>query len=127
MVRVARMTDAIVRTGKTCLKNTITTCCKEGILHFKSKEYAMARRYFERALDAADDLQTQAQANYYMSQVVDDPRQKRQFLEETLAIDMGHAAARRALAILDGKLKPAEIVNPDAIPAPIAGTQAGPG
>jgi Zn finger protein HypA/HybF involved in hydrogenase expression len=55
---------------------------------------------------------------------VDDPTQKRQFLEETLAIDMGHAAARRALAILDGKLKPAEIVNPDAIPAPVPGTQA---
>ena len=29
---------------------------KEGILHFQSKEYALARRYFERALDAADDL-----------------------------------------------------------------------
>ena len=69
-------------------------------------------------------LQTQAQANYYLSQVEDDPRQKRQFLEETLAIDMGHAAARRALAILDGKLNPDEIVNPDAIPAPIGGTQA---
>lgn len=96
---------------------------REGILHFKSKDYAMARRYFERALSVADDLQTQAQANYYMSLVVDDPGQKRQFLEETLAIDMGHAAARRALAILDGKLKPAEIVNPDAIPAPVPGTQ----
>ncbi len=97
---------------------------REGILHFKSKDYAMARRYFERALAVADDLQTQAQANYYLSQVVDDPGQKRQFLEETLAIDMGHAAARRALAILDGKLKPAEIVNPEAIPAPVPGTQA---
>jgi hypothetical protein len=96
---------------------------KEGILHFKSKEYALARRYFERALDAADDLQTQAQANYYLSLMVDDPKQKRQFLEETLAIDMSHAAARRALAILDGKLKLAEIVNPEAILAPVPGTQ----
>jgi DNA-directed RNA polymerase subunit RPC12/RpoP len=97
---------------------------KQGILHLRSKEFSLARRYFERALDAADDLQTQAQANYYMSQVVDDPQQKRQFLEETLAIDMGHAAARRALAILDGRLKPAEIVNPDNLPAAVAGTQA---
>jgi hypothetical protein len=100
---------------------------KEGILHFKSKEFALARRYFERALDAADDLQTQAQANFYLSQVVDDPRQKRQFLEETLAIDMGHAGARRALAILDGKLNPAGIVNPDAIPTATPGTQAAQG
>ena len=97
---------------------------KEGLLHFKSKEYALARRYFERALDAADDLQTRVQANYFISQVVDDPRQKRRFLEETLAIDMGHAGARRDLAILDGKLKSAGIVNPDDLPAPVPGTQA---
>jgi Zn finger protein HypA/HybF involved in hydrogenase expression len=96
---------------------------KEGILHFHSKEYALARRYFERALDAANDLQTRAQANYFLSQVEDDPRMKRQFLEETLAIDMGHAGARRALAILDGKLTPTEVVNPDAIPVAVEGTQ----
>ena len=86
---------------------------REGILHFKSKEYALARRYFERALDAADDLQTRAQANYYLSLVTDDPRKKRQFLKKRLRIDMGHAEARRSLAILDGKLNPAEIINPD--------------
>ena len=97
---------------------------REGLLHFKVMEYALARSYFERALDAADDLQTKAQANYYLSQVIDDPKQKRQCLEETLAIDMGHAGARRALAILDGKLKPAEVVTPEAISAPIPGTQA---
>jgi len=96
---------------------------REGVLHFKSKDYAMARRYFERALSVADDLQTQAQANYFLSQVTDDPAQKRKYLEETLAIDMGHAAARRALAILDGRLKTAELINPDDLPVPVAGTQ----
>jgi hypothetical protein len=96
---------------------------KEGILHFKSKDYTLARSYFERALDAADDLQTRAQANFYLSQVEDDPQKKRRFLEETLAIDMGHAGARRSLAILDGKLDPARIVNPDAIPAAEKGIQ----
>ncbi len=95
---------------------------QEGILHFRAKEFALARRYFERALDAAHDLQIRAQANYYLSQVEDDPKLKRQFLEETLAIDMGHAGARRALAILDGKLNPSEIVNPEAVPIPIPGT-----
>jgi DNA-directed RNA polymerase subunit RPC12/RpoP len=96
---------------------------KQGIFHFKSKDFSLARRYFERALDMADDLQTRAQANYYLSQVTDDPGKQRRFLEETLAIDMGHAAARRALAILDGKLNPATIVNPDALSAPTSGTQ----
>jgi Zn finger protein HypA/HybF involved in hydrogenase expression len=96
---------------------------REGVLHFKSKDYAMARRYFERALAVADDLQTQAQANFYLSQVEEDPAQKRKFLEETLAIDMGHAAARRSLAILDGRLKPAEVINPNDLPVTGTGTQ----
>jgi DNA-directed RNA polymerase subunit RPC12/RpoP len=99
---------------------------KEGILHFRSKNFSLARSYFERALSVADDLQTRMQANFYLSQVVEDPRQKRQFLEETLAIDMGHAGARRALAILDGKLDPAQVVNPETHPAPDPFSQAAP-
>ena len=90
---------------------------REGIFHFKIKEYAIARKYIERALENADDLQTRAQANYYLSLLTDDPIQKRNFLEETLAIDMTHPEARRLLAILDGKLKSDEIVDPDALPA----------
>jgi predicted RNA-binding Zn-ribbon protein involved in translation (DUF1610 family) len=96
---------------------------KEGILHYKSKENDLARRFFERALVAAGDLQTQVQAYYYLSLIVDDPRLKREYLEETLAIDMGHPGARRALAILDGRLSPSEIVDPDRLPAPVPGTQ----
>jgi hypothetical protein len=38
-------------------------------------------------------------------------------------VDMGHAGARRALAILDGKLNPSEIVNPEAFPAAVPGTR----
>jgi hypothetical protein len=90
---------------------------REGIFHYKVKEYDLARKYIERAVENADDLQTRAQANYYLSLLTDDPIQKRKYLEETLAIDLAHAEARRALAILDGKLKPGEIVNPDSMPA----------
>ena len=97
---------------------------REGILRYKAREFEAARNYIQRALENADDLQTQAQANFYLSKLTDDPLQKRKFLEETLAIDMSHAEARRALAILDGKLKPDEIINPDALPAPAAGTVA---
>ena len=97
---------------------------REGILHYKIKEFEAARNYIERALEIADDLQTRAQANYYLSLLADNPDQKRKYLEETLAIDMTHAEARRALAILDGKLKASEIVNPDTLPAPATGTVA---
>jgi hypothetical protein len=99
---------------------------KQGIFHFKSGEFALARRYFERALETADDLQTRAQASLHLSQVVDDPAEKRRLLEETLAVDMGNAAARRLLATLDGKLDPAQIVNPDALPVSGSETQAVP-
>lgn len=97
---------------------------REGIFHFKVKEYDTARDFIERALATTDDLQTRAQANYYLSLLSDDPVRKRNYLEETLAIDITHAEARRALAILDGKLNPNEIVNPDALPAQPGGTVA---
>lgn len=97
---------------------------REGIFHFKLKEFDMARKYFERALENADDLQTRAQANYYLSLLTDDPIRKRNYLEETLAIDMTHPEARRGLAILDGRLKSDQIVDPDALPSQSAGTVA---
>jgi predicted RNA-binding Zn-ribbon protein involved in translation (DUF1610 family) len=95
---------------------------QQGILHFKAKEFDAARRYCERALEAADDFTTRVRANYFLSLMATDPKEKRNFLEEVLAIDPGHAEARRELAILDGRLKPEEIVNPDALAPQTAGT-----
>jgi hypothetical protein len=94
---------------------------REGIFHYKVKEFDTARAYIQRALENADDMQTRAQANYYLSLLSDDPVQKRKYLEETVAIDMTHAEARRTLAILDGKLKANDIVDPDKMPAPVSG------
>jgi len=95
---------------------------REGVLRYRVKEFDAARNYIERALANSDDPQTRAQANYFLSLLSNDPIQRRKYLEETLAIDMGHAEARRALAIMDGKLKANEIVNPDRMPAPDTGT-----
>jgi predicted RNA-binding Zn-ribbon protein involved in translation (DUF1610 family) len=94
---------------------------REGILRFKAGELDSARRFFVRALDVADDTQTRAAACFYLSQLTDDPKKKRHYLEETLGMDPVHAGARRALAILDGRLKPEEIIDPDALPAPAPG------
>jgi tetratricopeptide (TPR) repeat protein len=95
---------------------------REGILHYKVKEFNTARNYIERALENADDQETRAQANYYLSLLSEDPIQKRKYLEETLAIDMTHAEARRALAVLDGKLKANDIIDPDGMPVPVTGS-----
>jgi hypothetical protein len=94
---------------------------REGVFRYRIKEFEAARNYLERALENADDLQTRAQANYFLSLLTDDPVRKRSYLEETLAIDMNHPEARRLLAILDGKLSPSEIVDPEALPGQAAG------
>ncbi len=89
---------------------------REAIINIKAKDFSLARRYLERALELADDFETRTWANYWMSQVVDDRQEQRKYLENALANDPLHPEARKALAILDGKLKPAEIVDPDALP-----------
>jgi DNA-directed RNA polymerase subunit RPC12/RpoP len=90
---------------------------REAIINIKAKDFSLARRYLERALDTADDRDTRIWANYWMSQVTNDPQEKRKYLEETIANDPTHPEARKALAVLDGKIKLDEIVNPDALPA----------
>lgn len=94
---------------------------KYGITCFKSGDFVTARHYLERALESSDDYQTRAGAYFYLSELTDDPKAKRNYLEEVLAIDMTNAVARRNLAVLDGKLKVEEIVDPDRMPASAAG------
>jgi DNA-directed RNA polymerase subunit RPC12/RpoP len=96
---------------------------REAISHIKAKDFKMARRYLELALEMADDRETRTQANYWMSQISSDPAEKRVYLENTIANDPGHAEARKALAILDGKIQASELVNPDALPAQSTETQ----
>lgn len=100
-----------------------TYLLKEAIMYIRAKEYDAARRYLERALYVVDDLETRERIYFYLSQVTDDPVEKRKHLDETLAINPGHGEAARELAILDGKLKPSEIVDPDRLPAQSTETQ----
>ena len=90
---------------------------REAIINIKANDFSLARRYLERALDIADDGDTRTWASYWMSQICSDPQEKRKYLEDALANDPLHPEARKALAILDGKLKADEIVNPNALPA----------
>jgi Zn finger protein HypA/HybF involved in hydrogenase expression len=95
--------------GKELLKN--------GIIEAKAGNKDSARRYFDRATYMSSDHEVMAEAWFWMSQVTDDPVEKRKALENCLSNDLQHARARRALAILDGKIKSDEIVDPDALPA----------
>lgn len=96
---------------------------REAVSYLRAKEYEPARRYLLRALELADDFDTREHANFYMSQLTDDPVEKRKYLDETLAINPHHGEARKMLAILDGKLKADEIVDANHLPAQSTETQ----
>ena len=96
---------------------------KTAAIHVKAKEYDLARRYLERALDVVDDEETRAKASWLMCEITTDPIEKRKLLETVLAWDRNNAQARRALMILDGKLKPEDIVDADRLPAQDSGVQ----
>jgi DNA-directed RNA polymerase subunit RPC12/RpoP len=89
----------------------------EAWINLKTGDKALARRYAERALLMVDDFETKVKAHFILSQTTDDLKEKRDHLETVLSYDPAHAEARRALAILDGKLKPGDIVNADRLPA----------
>ena len=79
-----------------------------------------ARFYLEWALRRDLDYRDQEDAWWWLSQVTDEPAARRDCLEQVLALNPGHGGARRALAILDGRLDPAALRDPAAPVAPIA-------
>ncbi|RPJ16409.1 MAG: hypothetical protein EHM33_33880, partial [Chloroflexi bacterium] len=89
---------------------------RSGIIDAKAGSKESARRYFDRAVYISHDHEVLAEAWFWMSQVSDDLVEKHKALENCLAHDLRHARARRALAILDGKLKADEIIDPDHLP-----------
>lgn len=75
-----------------------------------------ARRYLEWALRLDPTQQQCIEARLWLSRISDDADEKRAHLEEILFADPMHAEARRELAILDGRLDPADIVDPNHLP-----------
>jgi hypothetical protein len=90
---------------------------RSGIIEAKAGHASAARGYLDRAIYMAGSHDVLAEAWYWMSEVVDDAAEKRKALENCLSHDLHHTRARRSLAILDGKLKADEMVNPDRLPA----------
>src|SRR5512145_1144504 len=97
---------------------------RSGIIDAKTGNRESARRYLDRAVYISSDHDVLAEAWFWMSEVVDDRAEKRKALENCLAHDLQHARARRSLAILEGKLKAGEIINPDQLPPVSAGLRA---
>jgi DNA-directed RNA polymerase subunit RPC12/RpoP len=87
-----------------------------GIAAAKTGTVDEARFYLDWVLRYGAPQDMQIEAWYWLSQVAEDPAEKRRHLEEVLARNPAHPQARRSLAILDGKLKPEGIVDPNRMP-----------
>ena len=85
-----------------------------GIAAAKAGDKEEARFYLEKVLQADGASQdNRCDAWYWLSEISEKPEEQRAYLEEILARNLGDARARRKLAILDGKLKPDDIIDPD--------------
>lgn len=96
---------------------------RSGIIDAKTGSKESARRYLDRAIYMAESHDVLAEAWFWMSEVVNDPLEKRKALENCLSHDVYHTRARRSLAIFDGKIKADEIVDPDKLPAAPGGSR----
>ncbi len=80
---------------------------RSGITAAKNGSKRLARRLLERA---ADMRAGDARPWLWLTEITDDPDEKRHCLEQAVAIDPYNAAARRGLALLTGKLQADEIL-----------------
>ena len=87
----------------------------------QARDTQEARFYLEwvlRSADAESDQKTTAWL--WLSEVEDDPNKKRDCLENVLAYDPANGPARRGLALLDGRLKAEDVIDPNQPIAPVA-------
>lgn len=82
----------------------------------KANDLVEAKFYLEWVLRSDANQSQKVEAWLWLSQVSNKPQEKRDYLELVLAHQPTHALARRQLAVLDGRLKPEEVVNPNKLP-----------
>jgi hypothetical protein len=103
------------------MKNSMEDYSKEllrsGIIEAKTGNRETARRYLDRAIYMTSSHDVLAEAWFWMSEVTEAVIEKRKALENCLSHDLRHARARRSLAILDGKLKADEVIDPNKLPS----------
>jgi uncharacterized CHY-type Zn-finger protein len=96
-----------------------------GIAAAKSGDQKEARFYLEWLLRLEPGMEERKEAWYWMSKISTDKAEKRKYLEEILVNDLWDSRARRDLAVLDGKLKESDIIDPNRLVANAASEQAG--
>src|SRR5919109_1965374 len=112
------------RTGELMFGDYGKELLRSGIIDAKAGNKESARRYLDRAVYISNDHDVLAEAWFWMSEVMEDKAEKRKALENCLAHDLQHARGRRALAVLEGKLRANEIIDPDKLPLAPEGLRA---
>lgn len=92
--------DSLVRLARTCIR---------------TGDRAEGRRLLLQAVEVDRE---HSDGWLWLSATTDDPVEQRQHLEWAVAADPGNAQARRGLAILTGRLDPAQLVRPTEAGAP---------
>ena len=98
-----------------------------GIAAAKGGSKQEARFFLEWLLRREAPEEVQVDAWWWLSQVADDPAEVRRCIEEVLVRDPAHPQARRAKAVLDGRLKPASVIDADHLPTAPALPEDAPG
>lgn len=99
------------------MSETVRRMLVRGIAAARAGDQDEARRYLERALYNDATYTQRAEAHLWLSRLSEDPEKQREHLLEVLAGDPINPEARRALAVLDGRLDPQDVVDPDRISA----------
>jgi Zn finger protein HypA/HybF involved in hydrogenase expression len=84
-----------------------------GIAAVKAGEKKEGRFFLEWYLSQNPPLSERNDALFYLYQIAEGEAEKRTFLEEILTQDPLEIRARREMAILNGEIQPADLVNPD--------------
>lgn len=95
------------------MSDTTRDLLVRGIAAAKSGDEKEARFYLEWLLRIEPGMEERKEAWYWMSKISTDKVEKRKYLEEILVNDLWDSRARRDLAVLDGKLKESDIVDPN--------------
>ncbi|MCA9947092.1 MAG: hypothetical protein KC449_26610 [Anaerolineales bacterium] len=88
---------------------------RQGIAAAKVGEKDEAFYYLAWVLRTDANEKQQAQAWLWLSEVYEEPADKRSCLEQVLAFDPTNGVARRGLALLDGRLQAKDIIDPNKI------------
>ena len=91
-----------------------------GVASAKAKQADEVRFFLEWVIRTESSLEQRADAFFWLGEISEDPEEKRAHLLEALGCRPNHYQAQRSLAVLDGRLDPQDIIDPDKPPAPLS-------